>query len=108
MYLEYLTHIYVLPLYSCIFGLIIVYLYDKFENKQYTRQEYVKFALLIYFSSLVTLYIEKNNLLKFNVSAFQSGGGCETNINTGYTQSIQSQNDLTKNMSSFKTGVPTF
>ena len=34
--LEYLNTIYCLPLISTIIGMIIVYLYDKFEKKQYT------------------------------------------------------------------------
>ena len=57
--LEYLNNIYVLPLISTIVGIIIVYLYDKFEKKQYTKAIYLRISLLIYISSFATFYLSK-------------------------------------------------
>jgi hypothetical protein len=103
--LEYLNNIYVLPLISTIIGMTIVYLYDKFEKKQYTSAIYLRIALLIYISSFGTIYISKLDIISKGMSLglFQSGGGSSD------SQSMMPQpNDLKINVEQFKTGVPTF
>lgn len=100
--LEYLNTIYCLPLISTIIGILIVYLYDKFEKKQYTSAIYIRIALLIYISSFATFYISHNFHLFSNIG-IQSGG---SSIDP---QSMMPQaNDLKIHMEQFKTGVPTF
>jgi hypothetical protein len=92
--IEYLNNIYVLPLISTIIGILIVYLYDKFEKKQYTSAIYLRIGLLIYISTFGTIYLSKN--LSFTTDSIDP-------------QSLMPQgNDLTKNLEQFKTGVPTF
>ena len=98
--LEYLNTIYFLPLISTIIGMTIVYLYDKFEKKQYTSAIYIRIALLIYISSFATFYISHN---LFRNMVFHSGG---SSIDP---QSMMPQaNDLKIHLEHFKTGVPTF
>ena len=88
MFLEYLTNIYILPLITTIIGIVIVYLYDKFEKKQYTSAIYIRIALLIYISSFATFYLSHNSHL-FGIMSIQSGG---SSIDS---QSMMSQaNDL--------------
>ena len=100
--LEYLNTVYCLPLISTIIGMIIVYLYDKFEKKQYTSAIYLRIALLIYISSFTTFYLSHNFHL-FSNTGMQSGG---SSIDP---QSMMPQaNDLKMNLEQFKTGVPTF
>ena len=100
--LEYLNTIYVLPLISTIIGITIVYLYDKFEKKQYTSAIYIRIALLIYISSFATFYLSHNSHL-FGVMSNQSGGSYID------PQSMMPQaNDLKIHLEQFKTGVPTF
>ena len=100
--LEYLNTIYCLPLISTIIGMTIVYLYDKFEKKQYTSAIYIRIALLIYISSFATFYISHNTHL-FSNMVFQTGG---SSIDP---QSMMPQaNDLKNHLEQFKTGVPTF
>jgi hypothetical protein len=99
--LEYLNTIYVLPLISTIIGIIIIYLYDKFEKKQYTSAIYIRIALLLYVTTFITMYLSKYLILLNNTNA-QSGGSIDH-------QSFMPQgNDLLKNLEQFKTGVPTF
>ena len=59
MFLEYLTNMYVLPLIASIIGLAIVFIYDKFEKKQYTNSVYLRVGILIYISCLATIYLSK-------------------------------------------------
>ena len=101
--LEYINSIYVLPLIATIIGILIVYLYDKFEKKQYSSAIYIRLALLIYISTLATFYISKHNIFN-SFSNIQSGGG---NVDP---QSMMPQaNDLKIHLEQqFKTGVPTF
>ena len=102
--LEYLTNIYVLPLIACIIGLAIVFIYDKFEKKQYTNSVYFRIAILIYISCFATIYISKLPIL-------QSGG---SNITANPQSFMPQPNDISNNGKSnsffeqFKTGVPTF
>ena len=105
--IEYLNNIYVLPLISTIIGTLIIYLYDKFEKKQYTSAIYLRIALLLYISAFGTFYIS-NNLPLFITSTssissnIQSGGSIDP-------QTLMPQgNDLSKHFEQFKTGVPTF
>ena len=100
-FLEYLTNIYILPLLTTIIGLIIVYLYDKFEKKQYTSAVYLRIGLLIYVSTFGTIYISRLAVFS-NSSGSHSGGGDP--------QSMMPQpNEITtSHLEQFKTGVPTF
>ena len=66
--LEYLNNIYILPLLSTIVGITIVYLYDKFEKKQYTSAIYLRIGLLIYISSFSTFYLSKYSFFINNSS----------------------------------------
>jgi hypothetical protein len=100
--LEYLNSIYILPLLSTIIGITIVYLYDKFEKKQYTSAIYLRIGLLIYISSLSTFYLSKYSFF-LNNSTIQSGGSFID------PQSMMPQaNILNTHLEQFKTGVPTF
>uniref|UniRef100_A0A6C0F0D6 Uncharacterized protein n=1 Tax=viral metagenome TaxID=1070528 RepID=A0A6C0F0D6_9ZZZZ len=108
--LEYLTNIYVLPLIATIIGISIVYLYDKFEKKQYTSAIYLRIALLIYISSFGTIYFSRLDFVSNSGIAstiFQSGGaGSSSPVDV---QSMMPQaNDLKIHLEQFKTGVPTF
>jgi hypothetical protein len=101
MFLEYLTNMYVLPLIATIIGLAMVYIYDKFEKKQYTNGVYLRIGILIYLSCLATIYISKLPIL-------QSGGG-SINISIDNPQSCMPQpNEIRSTFEQFKTGVPTF
>ena len=100
--LEYINTLYCLPLISTIIGITILYLYDKFEKKQYTSAIYIRIALLIYISSFVTFYLSHNSHLFTNLIS-QSGGSPID------PQSIMPQaNDLKNHLEQFKTGIPTF
>ena len=103
MFLEYLTNIYILPLITTVIGIAIVYLYDKFEKKQYTSAVYLRIGLLIYVSTFATIYISRLSLFSCNGSSSQSGGSIDS-------QSMMPQaNELsTSHLEQFKTGVPTF
>jgi hypothetical protein len=103
MFLEYLTNMYVLPLIAAIIGIAIVFIYDKFEKKQYTNSVYLRIGILIYVSCLATIYISKLEFL-------QVGGGSSTNNIETNSQSFMPQpNSIrTNNFEHFKTGVPTF
>ena len=102
-FLEYLTSIYILPLITTIIGLIIVYLYDKFEKKQYTSAVYLRIGLLIYVSTFATIYISRLAVFSSGGTGTHSGGSIDS-------QSMMPQaNELTtSNLEQFKTGVPTF
>ena len=106
MLLEYITNIYVLPLISTIIGLTIIYLYDKFEKKQYTSSNYLRFGILIYISTYITLYISKLNCLS-SITSFtsnsQSGGG-----SIDPQLAMPQANDIKSHFEQFKIGVPTF
>ena len=96
---EYITNIYILPLIATSIGLILVYLYDKYEKKQYTSAQYLRIGLLIYISSYSALYISK---LRFFTSS-------DTNQSGGSTQSVMPQpNNIQNQFEQFRSGVPTF
>ena len=101
-YLEYLTSIYILPLITTLIAIILVYIYDKFEKKQYTSAIYMRIGLLIYVSTFGTIYISRSSIFS-NISDTHSGGGIDS-------QSMMPQaNEIsTSHLEHFKTGVPTF
>ena len=107
MFLNYITNMYVLSSIATIIGLFIVYLYDKFENKQYTNAEYFRIGILIFISCLATINISR---LEF----FQSGGNINSNSSNSNENSnennncIQQSNNVRTHYENFKTGVPTF
>ena len=99
--IEYINTIYFLPIISTCIGILIVYLYDKFEKKQYTSAIYLRIALLIYISSFATFYLSHNIHLFSNLGV-QSGGSIDP-------QSLMPQaNDLKIHLEQFKTGVSPF
>ena len=102
MVLEYITNIYILPLISAIIGLALVYLYDKFEKKQYTSSLYLRIGILIYISTYGALYISKLNCLSY-LGTTQHGGG-----NIGDGNSLPQANELNSHFDKFKIGLPTF
>jgi hypothetical protein len=101
MLLEYITNIYILPLISSIIGLILVYLYDTFEKKQYTSSHYLRIGVLIYISTYVALYISKLHI--FLPSGPQSGG-----MLSDPQLSMPQGNDIKSHLEQFKIGIPTF
>jgi hypothetical protein len=105
MFLEYLTNIYVLPLISTIIGLSMIYLYDKFEKKQYTSAVYLRIGVLLYISTYITLYISKLDCLTSltHTSHTQSGGNM-----IDPQLSMPQANDMKSHFEQFKIGVPTF
>jgi hypothetical protein len=103
MFLEYITNIYVLPLISTIIGLVIIYLYDKFEKKQYTSAVYLRIGVLLYISTYGTLYISKLDCLSSNIRHSQTGGG-----SIDPQLSMPQANDIKTHFEQFKIGVPTF
>jgi len=104
MFQEYINNIYILPLISTIVGLCLVYLYDKFEKKQYTSAQYLRIGILLYISSYTSLYISKLSIFTdIEIDKTLSGG---SNIDP---QLIMPQpNELKKHFEHFKIGVPTF
>ena len=46
MFLEYIANMYVLSMLATIIGLCILYMYDKFEKKQYTNAIYMRIGIL--------------------------------------------------------------
>ena len=107
MFLEYITNIYVLPLLSTIIGLILVYLYDKFEKKQYTTAIYLRIGVLLYISTYGTLYISKLNCLSSigdSKTPYSHSGGSMSDPQLAMPQG----NDIKTHFEQFKIGVPTF
>ena len=106
MFLEYLTNIYILPIIATIVGLAIVFIYDKFEKKQYTNGVYLRIGILIYISCFATIYISKLDILQQHSHQIQSGG---SSINDMHSSAMMPQpNELKTHFEHFKTGVPTF
>lgn len=111
--LEYLLHIYVLPIYAVIFGLCLVYLYDKFENKQYTPSIYLRLGLVIYISTLVSILIFTTRFGGIFDGLFggssQKGGASDGMFPNEITPGGSSMTENSKlHLEHFKTGVPTF
>jgi hypothetical protein len=105
MILDILTNTYVIPIIASIIGLVILYVYDKFEKKQYSNSIYLRIGILIYISCLATIYISKSQF--FIGSSIQNGGN-SSNICDPQTL-LQQPNEIRNNrFEQFKTGVPTF
>ena len=106
MFLEYLTNMYVLPLIATIIGLALVFIYDKFEKKQYTNGVYLRIGILIYVSCLATIYISK---LQFLQGGGSLGSSSSDSIEINPQSYMPQPNAIrTNNFEHFKTGVPTF
>ena len=95
--LEYINNIYLLTLIAVIVGLLIVYLYDLFEKKQYTNAVYLRIGILIYTSCILTIYISRLQPI-----TIQSGG------DISFNSVLPQANDIKSSFEQFKTGVPTF
>jgi uncharacterized transporter YbjL len=112
--LEYITNIYILPLIATIIGLIIVFIYDKFEKKQYTGANYFRFAILIYiatFSSLYLVHLASSKLSAGTSITGMFGGGLANGESTGTSSQnpLSTMNEYSKmHLEQFKTGTPTF
>ena len=109
--IEYLTSFYSISFITTIIGLAIIYLYDRFEKKQYTGANYFRFAIVLYVSCFTSLYLV--NLIGSKISTDGSiipnlfGGG---SISNDIQPSISSMSEYSSkmHMEQFKTGVPTF
>ena len=64
MFLEYISNMYVLSVIATVIGLCILYMYDKFEKKQYTNAIYMRIGILIFISCLGTVYISRMNFFQ--------------------------------------------
>ena len=111
--LHYLTNIYVIPFIATIIGLAIIYLYDKFEKKQYPLKIYIRLGLVFYISTYCAIYISRlESLHSFNLlSSLQSGGGSTQSSSSSSlpdTSSFNTGEFSRHHMEHFKTGVPTF
>jgi|688.fasta_scaffold1404602_2 hypothetical protein len=94
--IEYLSNTYIISFIITIICLGIVYLYDKFEKKQYTGAIYFRFTILLYICSYLTLYMSS-----YLTNYIQQGG---SNALTEITNNIPKQ----QGFETFKTGIPTF
>jgi len=92
---------YVLPLIATIIGLTVVFIYDKFEKKQYTNSVYLRIGILIYISCLATIYLSKMDFL-------QSGGNSDITREVNPQSFMPQPNEIKTHFEQFKTGVPTF
>lgn len=95
--IEYLSNQYIIALFTTIICLGIIYIYDKFEKKQYTTAIYFRFAILLYLCSYLTFYLSTFVNTTFNI---QQGGTITTPDITNIPK--------TPVFESFKTGIPTF
>jgi len=92
---------------SCI-SLLALRGYDKFNNKQYTKQVYINQFFLILSSSLIVLYIDNHlnnsNLLDTSTIKMNQSGG--SSLNTKGKSVINSNLENIK--MNFNTGIPNF
>lgn len=102
MVLEILTNTYILPLIASIIGLIILFIYDKFEKKQYTYGTYLRVGILIYISTFAVVYLARSDFF-LSTSNNQSGGG-----GIDPQTFMPSPNEIKAHLEQFKTGIPTF
>jgi hypothetical protein len=111
--IEYLTSFYSIALLATIIGLLIIYIYDKFEKKQYTIANYFRFAILIYISTFASLYLV-NMISGTSLNILSGGGGSAASTSNNMEQpslsSVSNFNDYHSKLHSeqFKTGIPTF
>ena len=106
MFLEYISNMYVLSVIATVIGLCILYMYDKFEKKQYTNAIYMRIGILIFISCLGTVYISRMNFFQNNTS--NMNGGSINNINSLSNNDCNIQSNDNRSYENFKTGVPTF
>lgn len=106
--LEYLTSFYTIALIATILGLLIIYIYDRFEKKQYSGANYFRFAILIYIATFGALYV--TSILSVKLAGGDDGikimDGGSTN-----SQVISTAGDYAASkmhLEQFKTGIPTF
>lgn len=55
-----LENIYLTPIIGVITGWIVVYLYNKVENKNYSKSDYFKFGMVIYLTCLSVIFVARN------------------------------------------------
>ena len=104
--IEYLNTTYILPLIAVLIGLLILYIYDLFEKKQYNNAVYFRVGILIYISSFITIYISRTFFINFNLQHnTQHGGNSQT---FSHQSGLQQPNEIRNAFEHFKTGVPTF
>ena len=113
--LEYITSFYSLAFIATFIGLLIIYIYDKFEKKQYTGANYFRFAILIYISTFLSLYLVNILSGKLGNSTFglfdKSNITCDSNMQNSTTMQnpLSTLNEYSKmHLEQFKTGTPTF
>lgn len=112
---DILANTYILPLYAVIIGCIILWFYDKFENKQYKLSQYVRISLLVYISAFCLIYIMQQtwftNLTSNTISTTQIGGGISNTAQNFKPINMNFDNGmpiLSDGMEHFNTGLPTF
>lgn len=124
---SFLKNIYIQALAGTLVTLLFIFLYDKFEKKDFTKVEYVKFACLSYFSCLASLYFSAYFNSSTNCPVISSGacpikinteskimsGGSSSNNSTNINNSNVNSNannimNDTSNLERFKTGNPGF
>ena len=110
--IEILTNTYVLPLIAVIIGLVILWLYDKFENKQYRLSQYTRIAILIYISSFALIFVMRHSMFTgitgVAIPGIQSGGGQVSNGGTQSKNNYDADIDMPGYGEHFNTGLPTF
>jgi len=108
--IEYLNNIYVVSFIATLISLIIVYIYDKFEKKQYTTAIYFRISILLYVSIFIALYLSRYiNLLSSD--SIQIGGSDVNSVSqhNQHSQYHHSDNTGSKfNIEPFKTGISPF
>tara|TARA_B100001057_G_C22786894_1_gene925970 strand:- start:105 stop:503 length:399 start_codon:yes stop_codon:yes gene_type:complete len=130
---SFLKNIYIQALAGTLVTILFIFLYDKFEKKDFTKVEYVKFACLSYISCLASLYVSmffsnSSNcpMVSTNVSPVKmssdtksmTGGGLNNNLSKNLSNNLSNNssnssannnimNDI-NNLERFKTGNPGF
>ena len=105
---------YVLSVIATVIGLCILYMYDKFEKKQYTNAIYMRIGILIFISCLGTVYVSRMHFFQnnTNTNALSGGGGGSggtvNNINNLSSSECSMQSNDNRSYENFKTGMPTF
>ena len=119
--IDYLTNIYIISLIGSLLGLLLTYLYDKFEKKEYSSKVYFKVFMLTYIASLVTLYVfnlvNNNNVVSPKSVSVNTPPNTSISVNkTELVGGAQVNNTVPTNVSKpfslesqqFNTGTPTF
>jgi len=111
MFLDYISNMYVLSVIATVIGLCILYMYDKFEKKQYTNAIYMRIGILIFISCLGTVYVSRMHFFQNNTNTNAmsgGGGGTVNNINNLSSSECSMQSNDNRSYENFKTGMPTF